>query len=126
VAAAEFTVMAEELTLREPELAVMVWEPTVLRVALKVAVPFVKVAAAGRVAFGSDEVNPTEPLNPVAIFPFASRAVTEKLKALPAPELDGTKPRTREAAPDGLIFTFALVPTATLLILAPRVTTPLF
>jgi hypothetical protein len=119
-------VIGVEFTLREPELAVMLWDPTVLRVALRVAVPLVRVVAAGRVALVSLEVNPTEPLNPVAILPPASRAVTVKLNAFPAPELAGMKPRTREAALEGFTVMFELVPTATLLIFDPMVTTPLF
>jgi hypothetical protein len=61
-AAAAFTVIEDEVALRDPSLAVRVLEPEVFRVIVKFPTPLVRVADAGRVADGSDEVSETVPL----------------------------------------------------------------
>ncbi|NDD56341.1 MAG: hypothetical protein EBZ44_01245, partial [Verrucomicrobia bacterium] len=88
--AAGFTVIAELVTESAPEAAVRVCAPAVFRVREKEPTPLVRVAEAGSVAFESDEVIATVPAKPVAVLLWASRAVTVKLKAVPAVLLVGT------------------------------------
>src|SRR5437762_219964 len=63
--------------------AVIVCDPAVLRVALKVPVPLVRVELTGSVAAPSVEVKCTVPAYPVAVLLNASSAVTVKLTAHP-------------------------------------------
>jgi vacuolar-type H+-ATPase subunit B/Vma2 len=62
-------VIAEEVTVRDPPVAVMVLEPAVLSVMLKVPTPEVRLAAAGRVAAESEEVMVTVLAKEVAVLP---------------------------------------------------------
>src|SRR5437868_3174734 len=64
--------------------AVMVWLPAVTRVAVKVAVPLVSVALAGRVALPSELVKWTLSPKPVTVLLAWFRAVTVKVNAPPA------------------------------------------
>ena len=123
--AAGFTVIAELVTERAPEAAVRVREPAVFRVREKEPTPLVRVAEAGSVAFESDEVIATVPAKPVAVLLWASRAVTVKLKAVPAVALVGTELRTRlEAAAGFTVVGFAevvMVPSEAVMVCEPAV-----
>src|SRR4051794_39540487 len=64
--------------------AVMLWAPAVLKVALNWPTPLVRVTLAGRVALGSLLVMATAPLRLVSGVPSAFRAVMVKVSAAPA------------------------------------------
>ena len=61
--------IAEEVTVRDPPVAVMVLEPAVLSVMLKVPTPEVRVVAEGRLAAESEEVIETVLAKEVAVLP---------------------------------------------------------
>src|SRR5262245_18846648 len=69
--------------------AVIVWLPAVVRVALNVLVPLLSVALAGRMAWPSVLVKWIAPAYPVAVLPNWSWAVTVNEKAVPAVALLG-------------------------------------
>ena len=69
VAAPAFTVIAEEVTESDPPDAVMVFEPAVFSVMMKVPTPEDKVAAEGRLAAESEDVMVTVLAKEVAVFP---------------------------------------------------------
>lgn len=81
--------------------------PAVFRVTVKVPVPLVRVAGAGRVAAGSVDVIVTWPAEPVATLPYESSAVTVTLWAAPAEVGFGYPDTVRVAAEAG--FTVMLV-----------------
>jgi hypothetical protein len=66
----------------------------------------------------------TELANEVAVLLYASRAVTVTLIGVPAVAVVGAEVKTRDAAAPALTVTDALLETATLRMVAPRVTEP--
>ncbi len=77
--------IAPEVTVSPPdELAVSVLLPAVFSVIAKLPTPAVRDAEGGSVAEASLDETLTVPLNPVAVLPAASRAVTVKMNSLPA------------------------------------------
>jgi hypothetical protein len=89
--------------------AVSVWLPVVLSVALKVPTPLVSVLFAGSTACASLLVKCTVPAYPVTVLFTASRAVTVKLNAVAAVALAGALTVKCVAAPAATL-TFADVP----------------
>ena len=87
-AAPEFTVMAglvlAALVPSLTSLAVIIWEPAVAKVTLKVWAPASSAASAGRIAFGSDVVMPTVSTTVLIRFQKSSTARTVTLNAVPA------------------------------------------
>jgi hypothetical protein len=94
-------VIAEEVTVRDPPVAVMVLEPAVFKVTEKVPTPEVRVADAGSVALESEEVMETALAKEVAVLPYASSAVTVALKEVPAVVLVEMDLKARELAAAG-------------------------
>ena len=78
--------------------AVIDCEPAVSRVTVKVPTPLVRPALAGRTALLSLEVILTVPVYPVAVFPYASLAVTVTEPAVPAVTEVGKPETTRLVA----------------------------
>jgi hypothetical protein len=101
-AAPGLTVIALEVTLSPPPVAVTAKEPAVFSVTENVLTPEVKAAAAGNVAAVSVEVMATELANEVAVLLYASRAVTVTLIGVPAVAVVGAEVKTRDAAAPGL------------------------
>ena len=123
-AAPGLTVIALEVMVSPPPAAVTVEEPAVFSVTENVPTPEVKAAAVGRVASVSLEVNETGLANEVAVFPFASRAVTVTLNDVPAVVEVGTEERLNRVAAPGFTVTEAVFETAEPRIVAPRLTNP--
>ena len=97
VAAAGLTLMLFDVPVIDDatvSVAVIVCEPAVLSVALKVPTPLLSVELTGSVAAPSVEVNYLG-----TVLPNASSAVTVKLKALPAVALAGALSAKCVAAP---------------------------
>jgi hypothetical protein len=86
--------------------AVIVWLPAVFSVAESVPVPLVKVELEGKTAWPSVLVKCTDPLYAVAVLFRLSRAVTVKLKAVPAVAAPGadTAKCVAAAAPTTMLF----------------------
>jgi hypothetical protein len=104
-------VIAEEVMESPPPVAVMVLEPAVLSVMLKVPTPEVRVAAAGRVAAESEELMETVLAKEVAVLPYASSAVTVALKEVPAVAVVERELKARElAAPAVMLKVDEVVP----------------
>src|SRR5207248_226627 len=88
VKAAAFTVMAElvlaDLLPSDTSEEVTVWLPAVLNVTLKLCVPALSAALAGKMALASEEAMPTVSVMLVTRFQLASTALTVTLNAAPA------------------------------------------
>jgi hypothetical protein len=95
-----------------------------MQVIEKDPVPDVRDDTEGRVASVSLEVNETGLANEVAVFPFASRAVTVTLNDVPAVVEVGTEERLNRVAAPGFTVTEAVFETAEPRIVAPRLTNP--
>jgi hypothetical protein len=93
------TLIEEEID-RVPSLAVRVLFPAVLSLAVNRPFPRVRILLAGRLAFRSLLVNEISPVYPLAMFSFASNAVTLKLASPPAVTSVGRLLMMRCVAPD--------------------------
>ena len=91
------------VSLFPPAVAVTVWLGTVASTKpLNALVPAISAPAAGSVADVSDEVKPTDAVDPVATFSYASYAVTVRPNAWPASTVAGAPEIPIRESPAGV------------------------